>query len=77
MEYFDGNAANVNALIRKDIVNGSTTVGGNRDALDFPLYFAMQNNLTANGANNNWHNIRNASVDGQDDGNANNGTRRA
>ncbi|MBC8109247.1 MAG: hypothetical protein H7Z14_21855, partial [Anaerolineae bacterium] len=74
LEYYDGNAGTVNSIVRKDIVNGSNTVGGNRDALDFPLFFAMRDNLGATAANNNWHRIRNASVDGQD-GNANDGTR--
>ena len=43
-------------------------MGGNRDALDFPLFFALRGNLTGNGLANNWHGIRNASQDFQDDG---------
>ena len=43
-------------------------MGGNRDALDFPLFFALRSNLTGNGFANNWHGIRGASQDFQDDG---------
>ena len=49
-------------------------VGGNRDVLDFPMWFAMRGNLTSNGLANNWYNIRTASQDTNDDGHANNGS---
>jgi glycosidase len=64
-----GSTGQIQSYIRKDI-NPATpnTVGGNRDALDFPLFFAMQGNLTGVGPGNNWHAIRNASQDLQDDG---------
>ncbi len=64
-----GGASQIQNYIRKDI-NPATpnTVGGNRDALDFPLFFAMTGNLTSNGAGNNWHGIRFASQDMNDDG---------
>ncbi|MBA4107376.1 MAG: hypothetical protein C0485_16690 [Pirellula sp.] len=64
----------IQSYIRKDLPSpvsispANTTVGGNRDALDFPLFFAMRNNLTGNGLQNNWHQIHNASQDMQDDG---------
>ncbi len=73
-EVFDGNKGAVQPFIRRDLPNSqaistaNTTVGGNRDALDFPLFFAMRDNLSGNGANNNWHGIRNATQDTQDDG---------
>jgi len=73
-EIFDGNAGAVQGFIRRDLPNSqaispaNTTVGGNRDALDFPLFFAMRDNLTGATGNNNWHAIRNASQDLQDDG---------
>jgi hypothetical protein len=74
-EVYDGNAPYVSSFVRKDInPNTPNTVGGNRDVLDFPLYFAMANNMTSNGYQNNWYNVVNASVDGQDDGYANNGS---
>jgi hypothetical protein len=55
--------------IRDDINSGNLSqVGGNRDALDFNLFAALNGNLTANGLANNWHNIRTASIDLNDDG---------
>ncbi len=74
-EYYDGNSANIQPTIRKDI-NPATpgVIGGNRDALDFPLYFAMQSNLSTNGVQNSWFNLVNASLDRNDDGLANNGS---
>ncbi len=39
------------------------TVQPNRDALDFPLFFALQGNLTGDGYTNNWNNVVNASLD--------------
>ncbi len=71
-EVLDGNQAIVQAYVNKDLPNplginpGNNTVGGNRDALDFPLFFALRNNLTSNGFANNWHNIRGASQDSFD-----------
>jgi len=56
------------------LTNGPGTVGGNRDVLDFPLYWAMYANLTNSTSTNNWNNVVNASIDGNDDGNANNGS---
>jgi glycosidase len=74
-EVFDGDSKFIQQFIRKDInPNDPSTVGGNRDALDFPLYFAMDNNLTSNGFQNDWHNVVNASLDANDDGLANNGS---
>lgn len=61
--------------IRKDIDNGDLSrLGGNRDALDFNLFGAVKGNLTSNGLQNDWRNVKNASIDGNDDGLANNGT---
>jgi alpha-amylase len=73
-ELLTGDKGFIQSYIRKDLPStisinpANTTVGGNRDALDFPLFFAMRDNLTGNGLQNNWHNIRNASQDTQDDG---------
>jgi len=72
-EVLEGNKGAVQTYIRRDLPNKSaisqanTTVGGNRDALDFPLFFALRDNLTGNGLANNWHGIRNSSQDFQDD----------
>lgn len=71
-EIADGNKGYVQSFIRQDLPNphaispANTTVGGNRDALDFPLFWAMKDNLTGNGTINNWHNIRAASMDTND-----------
>lgn len=76
-EIADGDKAYVQSFIRRDLPNqdaispANTTVGGNRDALDFPLFWALNNNLTGNGASNNWHTIKKASMDLNDDGLAN------
>jgi glycosidase len=74
-EVFDGNKPFIQQFVRKDInPSDPGTVGGNRDVLDFPLYFAMQQNLSGNGLQNDWRNVVNASQDVQDDGLANNGS---
>ncbi|HPD29387.1 MAG TPA: hypothetical protein PLL20_05290 [Phycisphaerae bacterium] len=52
--------------------NTSGGVTGNRDALDFPLYYAIHDMLSQNGFGN-WSSVVNASFDGYFDGNANNG----
>lgn len=71
-EVADGFAPNVQPYIRRDLPNkyaissDDTTVSGNRDAMDFPLFWAMVGNLTSNGTQNNWHNIRGASLDNHD-----------
>lgn len=59
----------IQKFIRKDVNNANLgQVGGNRDALDFNLFGALKNNLTDNGFANNWHGIRGASIDLNDDG---------
>jgi glycosidase len=74
-EVFDGNGSLLQQYYLKNInPSQPNTVGGNRDVLDFPLYFALDNNLTNNGIQNNWNNVINASVDAADDGFANNGS---
>jgi alpha-amylase len=74
-EVFDGDKGLLQQYVRKDINPADPgRIGGNRDVLDFPLYFAMDSNLTSNGFQNSWFNVVNASQDGQDDGLANNGS---
>src|SRR3982750_26413 len=74
-EVFTGDKGFNQQFVRKDInPNTPSVVGGNRDVLDFPMWFAMRANLTSNGLHNNWYSIRNASQDSQDDGLANNGS---
>ena len=68
-----GDKALIQSYIRKDI-SSAATVGGNRDALDFPMHYALKENLSGNGTQNSWFNIVNASQDSQDDSLANNGS---
>jgi glycosidase len=71
-EVADGSPGNVQPYIRRDLPNklgistSDTSVKGNRDALDFPLFWRMVDNLSGNGTQNNWHGIRGASMDSHD-----------
>lgn len=68
-EAFDGGKDFLQSFVRRDIDNNDLgRVGGNRDSLDFSLFFALRDNLTGNGLANNWHSIRNAPLDAHDDG---------
>lgn len=71
-EYYDSSYDAIQSTIRKDI-NPATpnTVGGNRDALDFPQFFALKSNLSNNGLQNDWRNVVNSSIDLNLDGTAN------
>ncbi|HET6880296.1 MAG TPA: hypothetical protein VFI31_09085, partial [Pirellulales bacterium] len=71
-EVYDGNKDLLQQYVNKSD-NGPSTVGGNRDVLDFPLFFALQGNLTGNGYQNNWYNVVNSSV-ATENGYANNGS---
>ena len=71
-EVFDGNKAFQQGFVRKDInPNDIGTVGGNRDVLDFPLHFALKQNLSGNGFQNDWRGIVGAGMDSNDDGKLN------
>ena len=71
-EVFDSNTATLAAYVDKTGVSTKQSyVGGNRDVYDFPLFFAMQSNLSGNGYNNNWNNVVAASFDTADDGKMN------
>jgi hypothetical protein len=62
-EVFDGNKSLLQQYVRKDINPADPgRIGGNRDVLDFPLYFALQGNLTGNGFQNSWFNVVNAGL---------------
>jgi glycosidase len=68
-EVFDSSKSFIQQFIRKDInPNDPGTIGGNRDALDFPLYFALDGNLTSNGLQNSWFNVVDAGLDSQNHG---------
>lgn len=69
------NNSEIAAFVCKNTTGNCNTSGGvtgNRDALDFQLYYALRDMLNANGFGN-WSSVVNASFDGQFDGNANNG----
>lgn len=70
----DGDLNYLQGFIRKDINDASGNLGGNRDALDFNLFFALHQNLQENGLVNDWRNVKNVSIDAQDEGFANNGS---
>lgn len=72
-EVFSGDSNLLQSLTRKSAQSGDTT-NPNRDVLDFPMWFAMRDNLSSNGGQNNWYNIRNSSQDNRDDGLAHNGS---
>jgi len=72
-EVFDGDFGTIQQYVQ-DIDRGENQVGGNRDALDLPLYFAIKQNLSSNGIQNDWRDVKNASFDINDDGLANNGS---
>jgi len=71
-EALDGNRSLLQSYIKKNAstVTGNT-IGGNRDVLDFPLFFALKDNLSANGLVNDWRNVVVASQDAQDGGHDN------
>ena len=68
-EVYDGNQDYLQTFVKKNINPGDPgRIGGNRDVLDFPLYFALRDNLTGNGFENDWRDVRNATFDLHDDG---------
>ena len=72
-EVFNGDPDFLQGFVRKSAAAGDTT-DPDRDVLDFPMWFAMREHLSADGWRNNWYGIRNASQDARDDGLANNGS---
>jgi alpha-amylase len=73
-ETFDSNWGVLQSRTRLDVRSKpDNEVGGNRDSLDFSLYYAMQANLTGNGLANHWNSVVNSSFD-SNDGYANNGS---
>jgi hypothetical protein len=65
-EFLDANVGLVQQTIKKD-------ANANRDALDFAMHYALKNNLTGNGLNNDWRNIVGSTQDAGD-GYANDGS---
>jgi len=73
--YYQNTSTTQQYINLSDNNNGAgNTIEGNRDAMDFPLYQAMYNNLNAfNGTygvsgGNNWYNVVTSSLDYADDG---------
>lgn len=68
-EVLDGNIPFVNSFIRRDIdPNNPGQAGGDRDALDYPLFFVLRDNLAFNGLQNDWNSVVNSGLDVSDDG---------
>lgn len=68
-EAYTGDQNYLQTFVQKSIDPGNPgQIGANRDTLDFPLFFALRDNLTSNGYQNDWHNIKDASLDLHDDG---------
>ena len=68
-EVFTGDTNALLSFVKKNIDPGDIgRIGGNRDALDFSLFFAMRDNLASPGTTNAWQNIRDSSMDVADDG---------
>jgi hypothetical protein len=60
-EIFSYNGDQLASFVRKNQPAGDT-VNPDRDVLDFSLWAAMATNMTGNGTQNNWFNIRSASM---------------
>src|SRR5262245_47449014 len=68
-EVFDSNPAILMPHVKKTINPGDPgRIGGNRDTLDFKLYFALKDNLEQTGIGGAWQRIKNAALDLSDDG---------
>jgi alpha-amylase len=68
-EVYDSNVRFVQTFVQKTInPSDPGRIGANRDALDFPLYFSLHNNLSGNGLANDWRSVVRSGVDLADDG---------
>lgn len=68
-EVFDSNPAVLLPHVKKTINDADPgRVGGNRDPLDFKLYFALKDNLEQTGVAGAWQRIKDAALDVSDDG---------
>lgn len=67
-EVFDANPAVLLPYVKKTINHGDPgRIGGNRDTLDFKLYFAMKDSLEQTGVPGAWQRIKDAALDMADD----------
>jgi alpha-amylase len=68
-EVFDANPALLLPHVKKNINPGDPgRIGGNRDVLDFKLYFALKDNLETTAVPGAWQRIKDAALDVSDDG---------
>src|SRR2546422_4107021 len=68
-EVFDANPAILLPHVKKTINHADPgRIGGNRDTLDFKLYFALKENLERTGVGDAWQRIKDAALDMSDDG---------
>ncbi|MGH9200589.1 MAG: alpha-amylase family glycosyl hydrolase, partial [Vicinamibacterales bacterium] len=68
-EVFDANPAVLLPHVQKTINHGDAgRIGGNRDTLDFKLYFALKDSLETTGVAGAWRRIKDAALDVSDDG---------
>jgi alpha-amylase len=69
-EVYDGSTSYLDSFVRKDINPADPgRVGGNRDVLNFPAFFAMQQDLSGNGLQNSWLDLKSKdTLDESDDG---------
>jgi alpha-amylase len=68
-EVFDANPAILLPHVKKTINHADPgRIGGNRDTLDFKLYFALKENLEQTATPNAWQRIKDAALDMADDG---------
>jgi hypothetical protein len=68
-EVFDANPAVLLRHVKKTINHADPgRIGGNRDALDFKLYFALKETLEHTGVPGAWQRIKDAALDVSDDG---------
>ncbi len=69
-EVFDSSIPYLDSFVNKTInPNTPNVVGGNRDVLNFPAFFAMQTDLSGNGLQNSWQDLLSQDqLDQSDDG---------
>ncbi|MBL8240684.1 MAG: hypothetical protein JNM66_24915 [Bryobacterales bacterium] len=68
-EVFDANPRVLLPHVKKTINHGDPgRIGGNRDTLDFKLYFALKENLEQTAVPGAWQRIKDAALDVADDG---------
>ncbi len=68
-EVYDSSGSLLTSYVNKSIYSSGSNVGGNRDVEDYPLYFAMDSNLSGNTSQNSWYNVVSASIDCYDPSN--------